>query len=609
MIDHLWQSTLFAGAAALLAWSLRRNHAHVRYAVWLAASLKFLVPFAALVAVGRRFGLAPLGDDLPLRVDVRMNAVVDGVTRPFSLPVLDLASSPASRGVDMPVVVPYVLVCLWAVGTIAVLAVWLIRWRQVAAIVRSASPVREPRVIEALARLETDRERPRLEVVFAETRLEPGVFGFLRPVLMWPRGIEARLSDDQIEAILAHELCHVTRRDNLAAAAHAVVQALFWFNPTVWYIGRRLVDERERACDETVLQSGSKPEVYAESILRTCQHVLEAPPLCVAGVSGSDLKQRMEHIMKHGTARGLTGWRKALLTGTAVAAIIGPISAGVLQGPVVEAQATPPVQDGPQPSFEVASVKPNTTGDNQIRIGAPGPDRMTVTNAPLREIVRIAYQVQQFQLTGGPDWINSERFDINAKLPESSEPPSAERRFMMLRSLLAERFKLAVHTETREMPIYELVLARSDGRLGEKLRVSGPDCAPVSVPAGMKPPPPPPAAGNRNAIAPGCPTMIGPGFITTRRTTMAQLSRALGNVVRRTVVDKTGLTGFYDADVEYSPEFRPLPPPGFPPPPDTPSDGPSVYTALQEQLGLKMDSARGPVEMIVIDSVEALIPD
>jgi uncharacterized protein (TIGR03435 family) len=319
----------------------------------------------------------------------------------------------------------------------------------------------------------------------------------------------------------------------------------------------------------------------------------------------------MDQIINHASARWVGVWkRRALALAAAGSAFVALLAVGVLIGARLRAQALSAT--APLPSFEVASVKPNTSDDRRIQIGAPGPNRMVVTNAPLRELIRLAYQVQPFQLEGGPGWIDAQRFDINATLPESSVPAPLEQRWLMMRQLLAERFKLMVHTEMRDAPIYELVLARSDGRLGDKLRISGPDCAPLSFPAGRTmpaAPPPPPGAANRPPAGPACPTMIGPGFITTRRTTLTQLSRTLGNIVRRTVVDKTGLTDSYDADVEYSPEFRPVTPPGFPAPPDVPSDGPSIFTALQEQLGLKLESARGPVEMIVIDSVDALIPD
>ncbi len=121
--------------------------------------------------------------------------------------------------------------------------------------------------------------------------------GLLRPILLLPAGIAERLTPPQLEAVLAHELCHVRRRDNLFASIHMIVEAIFWFHPLVWWIGARLVEERERACDEEVLSLGSEPHVYAEAILNVCKLYVESPLVCVSGVTGANLKRRIEAIM------------------------------------------------------------------------------------------------------------------------------------------------------------------------------------------------------------------------------------------------------------------------------------------------------------------------
>jgi uncharacterized protein (TIGR03435 family) len=603
--DHLWQSTFVVVAAALLTTILRTNHARIRYAVWLAASVKFLIPFAALIAVGRRLGISPPEAALPARIDIQI-MFADAVARPFSMQPVQ---SPAAPGIDWLAVLPYALAAAWISGAATSLLVWYVRWRRVARIIRAAGPLQDERVLTPLRRLEARGGISPLRAVSAGTALEPGVFGVRNPVLLWPDGIAARLADDHIEAILAHELCHVGRRDNLWAVVHTAVQTLFWFHPMVWWIGARLIHERERACDESVVAAGSEPERYAESILKTCRHSLEAPAFCVAGVAGADLEQRVKHIMSGRPIGAMSWWKQALISGAGAAATAGPLAIGIASGPPVRAQVQ---SAGDRPSFEVASVKPNTSaGPNQIRVGMPGNGRFNITNMPLAELIRFAYELQPFQLTGGPDWVNSQRFDVTATTDGNPGPVVIRQ---MLQSLLAERFNLAVHTETRDMPIYELVLARSDGRLGEKLRPAGPDCAPMTMPPGMKPPPPPPAplpapAGARPG-APGCPTIFGNGFMSARRISIEQLARNLARTVRRIVVDKTGLSGFYDADLEFMPD-GPLPQqaPGAPQFPAPSSDAPSIYTAMQEQLGLKLESARGPVEQLVIDRVEPLIPD
>ena len=181
-----------------------------------------------------------------------------------------------------------------------------------------------------------------LPIVASDTPIEPGIFGIHRPVLLWPRGISERLTDEQVEAILAHELCHLRRRDNLAAALHMAVQTMFWFHPLVWWIGARLVDERERACDEEVIRLGSEPEVYAESILKTCQFFVESPLVCVAGVTGSDLKKRIEQIMTNDAGATLSVWRKALLAAAGVVAFVTPVAVGALNPPPQTRQVAEP---------------------------------------------------------------------------------------------------------------------------------------------------------------------------------------------------------------------------------------------------------------------------
>ena len=126
---------------------------------------------------------------------------------------------------------------------------------------------------------------------------EPGVFGILHPVLLWPEGISQHLDDAHLESIFAHELCHVQRRDNLTSAIHMLVAAIFWFHPLVWWLEKCLIDERERACDEAVLQLVKQPQIYAESILKVCEFCIESPLTCVSGITGADLKKRIVQIM------------------------------------------------------------------------------------------------------------------------------------------------------------------------------------------------------------------------------------------------------------------------------------------------------------------------
>jgi uncharacterized protein (TIGR03435 family) len=265
---------------------------------------------------------------------------------------------------------------------------------------------------------------------------------------------------------------------------------------------------------------------------------------------------------------------------------------------------------GQRPSFEVASVKPNNSGTNMVSIeGRPG-GGMVFTNMPLRGIIAWAYDLQDFRLVGAPDWIANERFDITAKAPVDPPAGSATGRQdapsrLMMQSLLEERFKLTVHLDKRPLPIYNLVLARADGKPGPQLKPSGVDCAADRGGRGPDgrgaPPPGPPAPSER----PACGMMMSPGRIAAGSTPMSRLIAPLSNFTRRIVVDRTGLTGSYDIDLVWTPDQMPSgpPPPGVTMPAIDPN-GPSIFTALQEQLGLKLESQTGPVDVVVVDRVE-----
>jgi uncharacterized protein (TIGR03435 family) len=259
-------------------------------------------------------------------------------------------------------------------------------------------------------------------------------------------------------------------------------------------------------------------------------------------------------------------------------------------------------------AFEVASIKPNNSGDGRVMMQNQ-PGRFTATNVTLRVLIRNAYQLQDFQITGGPSWLSSDHFDIVAKIPEGVRdgPPGPPGSGpgplqLMMRALLAERFKLALHNETKDSPIYALILARSDGRLGPSLKKSETDCDGAGRGRGRggpMPPPGPPQPGDRMP----CGIRIGPGNMAVGGSPLSQFANSLGMFTGRVVQDRTGLTGNYDFNLTWTPDQMPQRPPGAPDQPVDPN-GPSIFTAVQEQLGLKLDSQRGPVELVVIDRAE-----
>jgi uncharacterized protein (TIGR03435 family) len=260
-------------------------------------------------------------------------------------------------------------------------------------------------------------------------------------------------------------------------------------------------------------------------------------------------------------------------------------------------------QTPPSPTFEVATVKPNKSGDLRQFIARQPGGRVTVTNMPLRGLITFAYQLASFQLTGGPSWIASDRFDMVAKLegnPEFPAPGAGPDPIQLaLRTLMVDRFKLQVHRETREMDIYALVMVKPGVR-GPALKPSTTDCA-ARIKAGPRagdPPPQIPASG----VVP-CNIMFGPGMIRFGGFPLTQLTTMLGGQSGRMVFDRTELMGNWEFELHFAAEQRGQPPPGVDVPAPDP-DAPSLFTALQEQLGLKLESTKGPVDVLVIDSVE-----
>jgi len=623
LADHLWQSTLFATLIAIATVAFRNNRAAVRHALWLTASIKFLIPFAALVAIGEHTGLRS-----PLRLaPPTVSVVVDTVSQPFvqlATATQRPAASAHTGGHALGRVggAGFALASLiWIAGSLAVLSAWIGRYRRLNAVARHAAPLAEGDTVDALRRIErlAGVTRP-IPLVVSKARLEPGVFGIVRPVLVWPQ-TASQLHERQIDPILMHEVTHVRRHDNLLAALHMVVEALFWFHPIVWWIGARLIEERERACDEAVIGSGQPAEVYAEAILEACRLYIESPLPCVAGVTGSDLEQRIERIMREPSTAHLTLWKKAFLGSLATLPIATPIALGAIAStsrpdvlrtkPAFSLSAEAAGQA--QPEFEVASVKPNKSGDNRIMFAVQPGGRFSATNVSLRMLIRNAYQLQDFQIVGGPDWVSSDHFDVVAKAErddlgdpfraeKSGEPSRGQ---LMLRTLLADRFKLEAHMENREMSIFALVLARSDGRLGPQLQKSSVDCeALIAGGRGRGPMPPPGPAGPGDRVP--CGIRVAPGNMAVGGATLTQFANSLGMFVARIVVDRTGLEGSYEFNLTWTPDQMAIRPPGAPEPPNAPPvdpNGPSIFTALQEQLGLKLDSQKGPVSVLVIDRV------
>jgi TonB family protein len=303
LVNHVWQSTLTTVAIAALVRILRDNGANARYWLWWAASVKFLVPFSLLVMLGGALG----GTRAPLFELTDWHARLGRIAEPIP------ASTPWTP-LAVTLLVP------WVIGFAVVVGAWLVRAHRLRAILRASVPTQP-------AATQTGPE-----VRSSAAPVEPALVGVVRPVLLLPQGIAARLAPAQLDAVLAHELAHWRRRDNLTALVHMLVEAVFWFHPLVWWIGARLVEERERACDEAVLRAGHDGCAYAEGILNVCEGYVAAKLKCAAGVSGADLKRRIVAIASYRATRELPMRKKVLLASAAVAAALAPVVFGIGSG-------------------------------------------------------------------------------------------------------------------------------------------------------------------------------------------------------------------------------------------------------------------------------------
>jgi uncharacterized protein (TIGR03435 family) len=270
-------------------------------------------------------------------------------------------------------------------------------------------------------------------------------------------------------------------------------------------------------------------------------------------------------------------------------------------------------QETDRPRFDVASIKQNVSNDGIVQIQRTG-TRYTARGVTLALLIRNAFDVQESQVIGAPAWADADRFDIVATMPDqASAPPVASgalsRQALMVQALLEERFRLTTHKEQRDLAVYALVPARKDGQLGPALVRSTVDCtALLAAPRGRGAAPGAPPAGQP---AP-CSTSVSPGAIIARGQTMAQLATTLsrltntGSSLGRMIVDRTGLDGYFDVELRFTPDRMPNFGPGGPPPgmPAIDPNAASIYAAIQEQLGLKLESQRAPIDVLVIDRVE-----
>ncbi len=581
LTNHLWQSTIFAIAIALLALAFRSNRAQVRYWLWFSASVKFLLPFSLLMAIGHRLEWGSNVHSVVSTAALRVALVQ--VSQPFSEALSQAASTRPAR--DWTTVV---ILGLWTCGFAVLTLLRLQDWRRIRVALRSSAP------IDVLGTIQV-RSSPGL--------LEPGVVGLFHPILLLPAGIADRLQPPQLKAVLAHELSHVRRHDNLTSAIHMIVETVFWFHPLVWWIGAQLIAERERACDEAVLSLGSEPLDYAEGILTVCKSYVESPLTLVSGVTGSNLKKRIHAILAGRIAGELKFGKKLALAAASIAALAVPIAVGIMSAPGISARARTGV-----PTFEAVSVKPCPAFSRRPLPDSPG--QLHTGCRTLEQLISQAYgafangranRLSSVTIKGGPAWTESDFYEIDAEA--EGHPSFAMMNGPMLQALLENRFKLTIHRETKEVPVYTLTLSK----VGPPLQPFHGNCIPWDYDnPPVHPAPPSQRCGNSQR------TSNGAEFGAA---TMTDLCYFLLVTLDRPVIDETGMEGRrFNFRLDLSPETikdlgrrpRGAPTVRDPRTPANSSD-PSLISGIKtaiNKLGLNLKPSEGPGEFIVIDHVE-----
>jgi uncharacterized protein (TIGR03435 family) len=559
MMNSLWQAALLAALVWLALRFAPRVSAATRFVIWWAAlGVVAILPAAPrMIATAREWS-----EPATLRS-----------TRPISL------SRPQVRIMDAAPLItveprrivtwPWWIAAAWALAFLYRLAQVLRSYLYLRGLKRRASVLDES--LPAIGRS--------ARLLISSELDSPVAVGFVRPAVILPASLPGGLSREQLDHVLLHEAAHLARRDdwtNLVARALGAALAL---HPVALWILCRIETERETACDDWVVARTRSARRYAQSLMRMYELRFAQPEaprreLLASGIfgRGSRFGARIETILRRGR-----DFAPRTSVGSVAAGIACLIAAGVIASMFPDWVA---FAQTPRPAFEVASIKPRTEPMNGADFEDRQGGRLHVANNPISNVIRNAYGIRPFQLVGAPDWVDSDRYDIEAKGPATA---GHKEMMLMVQSLLADRFAMQAHFETREMPAYILNVAKG----GPKMRfTSSEDCVPFDSTK-----PDPGAAPN----VCGSNLMLKDGWHATH-TSMRGVTGILSRVMQRPVVDQTGIRGTFDVRLQWSDDLTPQ---------DNPADAlPSIYAALRETLGLELKSGRGPAEILVIDHIE-----
>ena len=630
LVHFVWQGAAIALLAALALRLLRSRRPQLRYlasCLALAAMLAAPVITAVVMTSAPRI---PFGAVHALRSP--QGAIVGvAITPPWAAAAGNGDAPAASAELTLPAAVDTdtvfsVLVTLWLSG-VALLLVRLAagcwRIRKLQAVARREQPSRWQTLAEAIAlRLGLTRRFTVVDSVLVAT---PTVIGWLRPVILLPVAAMAGLSPRQVEAILAHELAHIRRHDFLINLLQTLAETMLFYHPAVWWISRRIRTEREHCCDDVAVAVSGDPAEYASALAELASWSISHPALAMAATRGP-LVDRVRRLLRLPDAD-----RKPRRTAVAVAIVVTLVVGISALGAILRAQ--PVIADGepfgpprinrllgfnlfPAP-VQLPGEDPIAARGWRLTIGGDAGE-LAIIGYTGRGVIRTAYGLDGYgpdrtPVVGGPGWIDEETFDLTVPagltitdgLTDPMEVQTA------LRQMLEIRFGLATHRETRTFPAYALVRANADGRLGSSLKPSTIDCF----------------AGGANS-RPNADPATGPVLRTQLQTlrfcgvdnnffglsgarvTMAELAAEFHRAhyplsPDRAIVDRTGLTGPYDFELRFG--LLPIAAIGHANPTLgrvlQPFGIRSVFTALPEQLGLKLVDATVSREVLVIDRI------
>ena len=582
LVHFLWQGAGISALYAIARRVTRSSSPNTRYILACVALAAMAAAPLVTWNLLRPSEPAPVAAHLAGRVASAAPAVI--ITLPASV---SATISDASAGQFFSWVV-----VIWLAGAAAfwvrLMGGWAVAARMRSTLVRPAPPQWRRILGELGARIGLSRPVRLLVSALVEV---PTVVGWLRPVVLVPVGALAGLPAEHMEALLIHELAHIRRHDYLVNILQSVAEALLFYHPAVWWVSGHIRAERELCCDDVAARASGDVLTYARA-LAELESRRPAHLKAALAANGGSLAGRIARLL--GQSRPASQAHTGM--GIMVTAILLAMTAFGLFG-----------QSDAAPRFEVASVKQSTSHPSFMMV-RPRAGGLTAENAPLRLLMQNAYGVQAFQISGGPGWIQSDGYDIEAK---GDGKASRDETFLMLRSLLEDRFQLKLHRETKELPVYALTVAKGGLKLQPPKEGS---CIPVD-PNGTLPPP----SNTPGQRAPGFPcgmpgVMMEPSGVRIEggKVAMPDFIRVLSMVLGRPVVDRTGFAETFDLRLDFTPDEAAagLPrsagagDPDSPPPAADPGGPPPIFAAIQEQLGLKLESVKGPVEVLVIDHVE-----